>query len=78
MVRRTLMLRLVTLIILLVMLVSCEQRDTRTVVVIKKTDSYHRLECAKVNMAETTTMSLDSAIAHRMRPCPYCRPDSEL
>jgi len=45
------------------------------VAVIEKTKSYHREGCTKVNMAETTTMSIDSAIARHLKPCPYYRPD---
>lgn len=60
---------------LLAMLTSCNESPARSVVVVEKTKSYHREGCPKLNMPETTTMSIDSATARHLRPCPYCKPD---
>lgn len=62
-------------VILLACFTSCGTGARHGVVAVEKTNIYHRESCAKVNMAETKRMSLDSAIAHHMKPCPYCKPE---
>ncbi len=47
------------------------------VLVIKKTNTYHREGCPPTNMAKTTIMTAAEAKAERYKPCPVCKPDSE-
>jgi len=47
------------------------------VLVIKKTNTYHREGCPPTNMAKTTVMTAAEAKAERYKPCPVCKPDSE-
>ena len=48
------------------------------VVVIEKTRSFHRAECARVNMAKVRYVELTSDVLVRYRPCPLCKPDTLL
>ncbi|HTR82257.1 MAG TPA: hypothetical protein VMM58_11565 [Bacteroidota bacterium] len=46
------------------------------VVVIKKTNTYHREECAPTHMAKTEIMPIAEAKAEKFKPCPAFKPDS--
>ena len=47
------------------------------VLVIKKTNSYHREGCPPTNMAKTTIMTVAEAKAEKYKACPVCKPDAE-
>ncbi len=47
------------------------------VLVIKKTNTYHREGCPPTNMAKTTVMTASEARSEKFRPCSVCKPDSE-
>ncbi|MGA9408192.1 MAG: hypothetical protein WBW71_13745 [Bacteroidota bacterium] len=47
------------------------------VLVIKKTNMYHREGCPPTIMAKTTIMTAAEARAEKYKPCPICKPDSE-
>lgn len=47
------------------------------VLVIKKTNTYHREGCPPTNMAKTTIMTAAEAKAEKFKPCSVCKPDSE-
>ncbi len=65
----------ILVLLLLAFFTSCGTGAGHWVVAVEKTNIYHRESCAKVNMAETKRISLDSAIAEHMKPCPYCKPE---
>jgi methylphosphotriester-DNA--protein-cysteine methyltransferase len=46
------------------------------VVVIAKTNTYHREGCPPTNMAKTKIMTIAEAKAENYKPCPGCKPDS--
>jgi hypothetical protein len=46
------------------------------IVVIEKTGTYHRPDCALVKMAKTVTMTVAQARADHLVPCPVCKPDT--
>ena len=46
------------------------------VLVIKKTNTYHRENCPPVNMAKTTVMTVAEAKADNYKPCPAFKSDS--
>jgi methylphosphotriester-DNA--protein-cysteine methyltransferase len=56
---------------------SCGQKFDEKVVVIEKTRSYHRPNCAQVMMARAVTASRTEARQKSYRPCPYCMPDQQ-
>jgi len=62
------------LLLFMMLFVSCGAREPETVVVIEKTKTFHRDNCARVRMANTTTVSVTDATAHGMKPCPHCKP----
>ena len=55
----------------------CSAQTGRYVVVIEKTQTYHRPDCRLVQMAKTTRMTLREAKAEHLKPCPLCKPDRE-
>jgi methylphosphotriester-DNA--protein-cysteine methyltransferase len=55
----------------------CSTQTARYVVVIEKTQTYHRPDCRLVQMAKTTRMTLREAKAEHLKPCPLCKPDQE-
>ena len=56
----------------------CAGSKERNVVVIARTNTYHRENCARVRMAHTRTMTVEEARALNFEPCPGCHPDSDL
>jgi hypothetical protein len=50
--------------------------DKNEVIVIKKTDTYHKVTCPPVNMAKTTIMTVAEAKADHYKPCPAFASDS--
>ena len=60
------------------LLVGCSANlKPHEVLVIKKTNTYHREGCPPTNMAKTTIMTVEEAKAEKYKPCPVCKPDSE-
>ena len=57
---------------------TAESKPENEVVVIEKTNSYHRDTCARVHMARTKNASLDEAAARHLKPCPYCKPGEKI
>jgi len=47
------------------------------VLVIKKTNTYHREGCPPTKMAKTVVMTAAEAKAENYKPCTGCKPDSE-
>ena len=63
---------------MLMLLISCSGRlGPHEVLVIKKTDTYHREGCPPANMARTTIMTAAEAKAEKFKPCPVCKPETE-
>ena len=60
------------------LLTSCAPKFDDEVVVIEKTRSYHRPNCAQVMMARATVETRAEAKEKGCRPCPYCQPDRGL
>ena len=67
-----------TVLVLLLAFPGCAGSRERNVVVVEKTRSYHKQNCARVRMAHTRTMTLEEARALNCEPCPWCHPDSDL
>jgi methylphosphotriester-DNA--protein-cysteine methyltransferase len=72
--RRTIILLL--LLVLPIGLYGCSGAKSNIVVVIEKTGTYHRPDCALVKMAKTVTMTIAQARADQLKPCPACKPDT--
>jgi methylphosphotriester-DNA--protein-cysteine methyltransferase len=64
-------------LVLVVMLVGCGSRFDDKVVVIEKTQTYHRPTCSQVVMARTEIETRAEARRKGYRPCPYCQPDKD-
>ena len=56
----------------------CAGSGERNVVVIARTNTYHKENCARVRMAHTRMITVDEARALNYEPCPGCHPDSGL
>ena len=57
--------------IIIVLFVGCSARSDK-VLVVAKTNSYHRDKCIRTNMAKTVSMPIDEAISRHYDPCPLC------
>jgi len=56
----------------------CAGSRERNVVVVARTNTYHKDDCARVRMAHTRTMTSEEARALNFEPCPWCHPDTGL
>lgn len=68
---------LLTVSCMLIGFAGCGSAHGREVMVIGKTRTYHRQECAPVHMAKAEEMTVSEAKARHFKPCPVCKPDSE-
>jgi len=60
------------------LLIGCSGRlGPHEVLVIKKTNTYHREGCPPTNMARTTIMTAAEARTEKFKPCPVCKPETE-
>jgi hypothetical protein len=66
-----------TALLFLLSFPGCAGSSGRNVLVVAKTNSYHRENCARVGMAHTRTMTLEEARALNYEACPWCHPDSD-
>ena len=62
----------------LLIVIGCSKNlKPHEVLVIKKTNTYHREGCPPTKMAKTTVMTVAEAKAENYKPCTGCKPDSE-
>jgi methylphosphotriester-DNA--protein-cysteine methyltransferase len=67
-----------SILVLLFLFSSCGPKFDDNVVVIEKTRTCHRPTCTQVAMARTKVETRAQARAEGFRPCPYCKPDTDL
>jgi methylphosphotriester-DNA--protein-cysteine methyltransferase len=59
-----------------VVFVSCSGANSKEVVAVEKTGTYHRPECPLVKMARIKIMTVAEARAEHLKPCTACKPDT--